>query len=34
MAEEEIMEINTMCGHGMVSVGRVEDVLKRFAREE
>ena len=27
---EPIMEINTMCGHGMVSVGRIEDIINKI----
>ena len=30
LAEEPIMEINTMCGHGMVSVNRIKDVIKKI----
>lgn len=29
LPDEPIMEINTMCGHGMVSVGRVQDVIEK-----
>ena len=32
MAPEPIMEINTMCGHGMVSVGRIQDVLEKIRK--
>lgn len=30
LADEPVMEINTMCGHGMVSVGRIQDVVKKI----
>ena len=30
LPEEPIMEINTMCGHGMVSVGRIKDIIKKI----
>ena len=30
LAEEPIMEINTMCGHGMVSVNRIRDIIKKI----
>lgn len=30
LPDEPILEINTMCGHGMVSVGRIEDVIKKI----
>lgn len=30
LPEEPIMEINTMCGHGMVSVGRIQDIIDKI----
>ena len=30
LPEEPILEINTMCGHGMVSVGRIQDVVAKI----
>lgn len=30
LPEERIMEINTMCGHGMVSVYRIQNVIDRI----
>lgn len=30
LPDPAVLEINTMCGHGMVSVGRVEDVIKKI----
>ena len=30
LPDEPVMEINTMCGHGMVSVGRIQDVIDKI----
>lgn len=30
LPSESVLEINTMCGHGMVSVGRIEDIIKKI----
>lgn len=30
LPDEPILEINTMCGHGMVSVGRIQDVIDKI----
>ena len=30
LPDKPILEINTMCGHGMVSVGRIQDVIKKI----
>lgn len=32
LPEEPVMEINTMCGHGMVSVGRIQDIVDRIKK--
>lgn len=32
LPEEPVMEINTMCGHGMVSVGRIQDVIEKIKK--
>jgi hypothetical protein len=30
LARQEVLEVTTMCGHGMISSNLVEDVLKRI----
>ena len=34
LPSEEILSLNTMCGHGMVAVGLIEDVVERIKAKE
>ena len=34
LPDEEILEINTMCGHGMVTVNLIKDVIDRIKKGE